>query len=366
MSAALASRHQHVPRRDVPTLAQGEQQILLGGEVHIDAGRGQAGSRGDVSGRCRVETLVGERVCRSLHEAQGGVAHDATPGEAGSSGSRAPAYGRTVGTGAFMVDSMHPPRETKQALTHSVSTRAHRRGRHAPHHLQPGARGLPPVGPRVRRATLKPRAEQMVEAKSIDRSLWKEAGKLGLFGLEIPEEFGGVGADDYRFNAVAAEEIAGFNAAVSSCFGIHSDVCPPYVVDLGTEEQKQRWLPGMASGDLICAIAMTEPSGGSDLAALRTNAVRDGDSWVLNGSKTFITNGYQARPGHRRGAHRPEQGRQGDHPVHGRDRHGRLHPRPQAGQGRPGGDRHRRAVLRRTSGCRTRTGSARRTWASSR
>jgi alkylation response protein AidB-like acyl-CoA dehydrogenase len=85
-----------------------------------------------------------------------------------------------------------------------------------------------------------------------------------------------------------------FNAATSSCFGIHSDVCPPYIVDLGTEEQKQRWLPGMASGELICAIAMTEPSGGSDLAALKTTAVRDGDAWILNGSKTFITNGYQA------------------------------------------------------------------------
>ncbi len=142
--------------------------------------------------------------------------------------------------------------------------------------------------------TLAPRAEQMLEAKSIDRDLWKEAGKLGLFGLDIPEEFGGMGAEDYRFNAISAEVIAGFNFAVSSCFGIHSDVCPPYIVDLGTDEQKQRWLPGMASGDLIAAIAMTEPSGGSDLAALKTTAVRDGDTWVLNGSKTFITNGYQA------------------------------------------------------------------------
>ena len=92
--------------------------------------------------------------------------------------------------------------------------------------------------------TLKPRAEQMLEVKSIDRDIWKEAGKQGLFGLDIPEEFGGMGADDYRFNAIAAEEIAGFNFAVSSCFGIHSDVCPPYIVDLGTQEQKERWLPG--------------------------------------------------------------------------------------------------------------------------
>ncbi len=142
--------------------------------------------------------------------------------------------------------------------------------------------------------TLKPRAEGMLAGKTIARDIWTDAGKQGLFGLGIPEEYGGAGAQDYRFNAVNAEEIAAFNAAVSSSFGIHADVCPPYIVDLGTEEQKQRWLPGMASGELICAIAMTEPSGGSDLAALKTTAVRDGDSWVINGSKTFITNGYQA------------------------------------------------------------------------
>jgi alkylation response protein AidB-like acyl-CoA dehydrogenase len=142
--------------------------------------------------------------------------------------------------------------------------------------------------------TLRPREEQMIEAKSIDRDIWREAGKQGFFGFDIPEEYGGAGVLDYRFNAVLTEVWAGFNAAVSSCFGIHADVCPPYIADLGTEEQKQRWLPGIASGELIIAIGMTEPSGGSDLAALKTTAVRDGDAWVLNGSKTFITNGYQA------------------------------------------------------------------------
>ena len=145
--------------------------------------------------------------------------------------------------------------------------------------------------------TLKPRAEEMVREKSIARDIWQAAGKQGLFGFGIPEEYGGAGSDDYRFNAVAAEEVAAFSAAVSSCFGIHSDVNPPYIVDLGTDEQKQRWLPGMASGELISAIAMTEPSGGSDLAALKTTAVRAGDDsgdWIVNGSKTFITNGYSA------------------------------------------------------------------------
>jgi alkylation response protein AidB-like acyl-CoA dehydrogenase len=84
------------------------------------------------------------------------------------------------------------------------------------------------------------------------------------------------------------------NAAVASSLGIHGDVVAPYLVDLCTEEQKQRWLPGMCTGELKTGIAMTEPSGGSDLAALKTNAVRDGDDWILNGSKTFITNGYTA------------------------------------------------------------------------
>ncbi len=141
---------------------------------------------------------------------------------------------------------------------------------------------------------MRPRAEEMITEKSIPRDIWRAAGKQGLFGFDIPEEFGGAGADDYRFNAVVAEEWARFNMATSSCFGIHADVCPPYIVDLGTEEQKQRWLPGIASGDLIIAIGMTEASGGSDLAALKTTAVRDGDSWILNGSKTCLTHGYQA------------------------------------------------------------------------
>ncbi|PID97193.1 MAG: acyl-CoA dehydrogenase [Actinomycetales bacterium] len=144
--------------------------------------------------------------------------------------------------------------------------------------------------------TMAPRADEMIEVKSIPRDIWLEAGRQGMLGIDIPEEFGGSGAGDYRFNAVLAEEWGAFNAATAACFGIHADVCPPYVVDLGTDEQKQRWLPGMASGELICAIGMTEPSGGSDLAALKTTAVKADDGsgdWVVNGSKTFITNGYQ-------------------------------------------------------------------------
>ena len=140
--------------------------------------------------------------------------------------------------------------------------------------------------------TVRPRTEEMIKEHAIPREVWLEAGRQGLLGLSIPEEYGGSFAQDYRFNAVLAEEQSRLSAALSSCMGIHSDVCPPYLVAHGTDEQKQRWLPGIAAGELIIAIAMTEPSGGSDLAALKTTAVREGEDWVINGSKTFITNGY--------------------------------------------------------------------------
>jgi alkylation response protein AidB-like acyl-CoA dehydrogenase len=139
-----------------------------------------------------------------------------------------------------------------------------------------------------------PHVEEHAAAKALPREFWIEAGKQGFLGLEIPEQYGGVAAGDYRFNAVMAEELSKVNAALGSCWGIHADITAPYIVALGTEEQKQRWLPGVASGEILLAIGMTEPSGGSDLAALRTTAVRDGDTWVINGSKTFITNGYSA------------------------------------------------------------------------
>ena len=142
--------------------------------------------------------------------------------------------------------------------------------------------------------TVVPHVEDYAKAKALPREFWLEAGKQGFLGLEIPEEYGGVGAGDYRFNAVAAEELNKVNAALGSCWGIHADITAPYIVELGTEEQKQRWLPGVASGEILLAIGMTEPSGGSDLAALKTTAVKDGDTWVVNGSKTFITNGYSA------------------------------------------------------------------------
>ncbi|TCM43747.1 acyl-CoA dehydrogenase family protein [Kribbella sp. VKM Ac-2568] len=142
--------------------------------------------------------------------------------------------------------------------------------------------------------SLVPRMEQFLEEKTIDRAAWLEAGKQGFLGLDVPAEYGGSSVGDYRFNAVFAEEVSKVSASLSSCFGIHFDCAAPYLVDLGTEEQKQRWLPKFCSGELVAAIGMTEPSGGSDLAALKTTAKKADGGWVMNGSKTFITNGDMA------------------------------------------------------------------------
>ncbi len=144
------------------------------------------------------------------------------------------------------------------------------------------------------RREVEPHLEEHLVNKTLGRDFWTSAGSAGLLGLEVPEEFGGMEAGDYRFNAVLMEELSHVNAALSSCVGIHADIVAPYLVELTSDAQRKRWLPGVASGENLCAIGMTEPSGGSDLAALRTTAVRDGDDWVVNGSKTFITNGYSA------------------------------------------------------------------------
>jgi alkylation response protein AidB-like acyl-CoA dehydrogenase len=141
---------------------------------------------------------------------------------------------------------------------------------------------------------VEPHLEEHVAAKAMPREMWLAAGKQGLLGLEIPEQYGGSEAGDYRYNAVLTEELARVNMALASCVGIHADIVAPYLVHLTTEEQRERWLPKFCTGEILTAIGMTEPSGGSDLAALRTTAVKDGDHWVLNGSKTFITNGYSA------------------------------------------------------------------------
>jgi alkylation response protein AidB-like acyl-CoA dehydrogenase len=129
----------------------------------------------------------------------------------------------------------------------------------------------------------------------VDRSLFTAAGANGFLGIDVPEEYGGGGVKDFRFNQVIAEEIqhADVNAAGLG-LTLHNDVCLPYFLHLTNDEQKQRWLPGICAGELITAIAMTEPGIGSDLASMTTSAVRDGDDYIINGSKTFITNGINA------------------------------------------------------------------------
>lgn len=127
----------------------------------------------------------------------------------------------------------------------------------------------------------------------VDREVYKKGGEVGLIGFNIPEEYGGGGVDDFRFNAVVVEELTRFGSA-SPSFSLQNDIVAPYLVSLGTDEQKQRWLPGFASGDIIGAIAMSEPGAGSDLSGIKTSARRDGDDWILNGSKTFISAGINS------------------------------------------------------------------------
>ncbi|MDT4939184.1 MAG: acyl-CoA dehydrogenase [Pseudonocardiales bacterium] len=127
------------------------------------------------------------------------------------------------------------------------------------------------------------------------REIFTEAGRTGFLGMAIPEQYGGGGVSDFRFNQALAEQIA-LAGVTAAGLGItlHNDTCLPYFLSFCTDEQKQRWLPGIASGELITAVAMTEPGAGSDLAGIRTTAKRDGDHYIVNGSKTFITNGINA------------------------------------------------------------------------
>ncbi len=142
-------------------------------------------------------------------------------------------------------------------------------------------------------AEIAPYHAQWEEDGIVPRDVWKKAGELGLLGFMMPEEYGGGGVNDFRYNAVLQEEITKAGASGIG-FVIHTDLVSSYLLAYATEEQKERWFPKFCSGDVISAIAMTEPSTGSDLQGIKTSAVRDGDEWVINGSKTFITNGINA------------------------------------------------------------------------
>jgi alkylation response protein AidB-like acyl-CoA dehydrogenase len=127
------------------------------------------------------------------------------------------------------------------------------------------------------------------------RSLFTSAGASGFIGMAVPEIYGGGGVTDFRYNQVLSEEIAAAGVAGAGLgVTLHNDITTPYFLEYCTPEQKQRWLPGIASGELITAVAMTEPAIGSDLASMSTSAIRDGDNYIVNGAKTFITNGINS------------------------------------------------------------------------
>jgi alkylation response protein AidB-like acyl-CoA dehydrogenase len=140
-----------------------------------------------------------------------------------------------------------------------------------------------------------PHHDRWERAGIVDKELFTRAGAAGFLGFAAPEAYGGGGVRDFRYNLVLGEEVqlSGVGA-VGLGLALHTDICLPYFLDLTTDGQKARWLPGICSGELVTAVAMTEPGTGSDLAGMTTTAIRDGDHYVVNGSKTFITNGINA------------------------------------------------------------------------
>ncbi|MGW8814116.1 acyl-CoA dehydrogenase family protein [Gordonia terrae] len=139
---------------------------------------------------------------------------------------------------------------------------------------------------------IKPNADKFIEQHHVDRDLWNKAGELGLLCMSIPEEYGG-GGGNFAHEAVLIEEQA---RVADSSWGVslHNGIVAHYILEYGSEEQKTTWLPKMASGEAVGAIAMTEPGTGSDLQSVKTKAIKQGDEYVIDGSKTFITNGSQA------------------------------------------------------------------------
>jgi acyl-CoA dehydrogenase len=131
------------------------------------------------------------------------------------------------------------------------------------------------------------------EAGMVPRDLYREVAKLGVTGIQVPERFGGAGQTSFLFNCVVTEQIAASRSTLGA-LRVHTDVVLPYVIEYATDEQRARWLPGMASGELMSAIAMTEPGTGSDLAGMATTARKVDGGWILNGAKTFISGGAQA------------------------------------------------------------------------
>ncbi|BCN81122.1 acyl-CoA dehydrogenase [Rhodococcus hoagii] len=137
---------------------------------------------------------------------------------------------------------------------------------------------------------VQPKFTEWAEAGKVDKAVFRKAGEIGIPGLQIPEEYGGAGLKSFKFNAVVAEELARSGASLGG-LALQTNVVLPYFLEYATDAQRARWLPGMAAGSIVGSIAMTEPGTGSDLAGMATTARRDGDTYVLNGAKTFITGG---------------------------------------------------------------------------
>ncbi|MCB7070576.1 acyl-CoA dehydrogenase family protein [Caldibacillus sp. 210928-DFI.2.22] len=137
-----------------------------------------------------------------------------------------------------------------------------------------------------------PNYEQWEKNKEVPRSFWKKLGEQGYLCPQVEEKYGGLGTD-FGYAVVMNEEMERVGTGMVG-ISLHNDIVIPYIESYGTEEQKQRWLPGALTGDIITAIGMTEPGAGSDLANIQTTAIRDGDDYIINGEKTFITNGYTA------------------------------------------------------------------------
>ena len=141
---------------------------------------------------------------------------------------------------------------------------------------------------------ISPFYEQWEEDGQVDRDMWRKAGEAGLLSPNVPAEFGGMEAD-FRVNAVIGEELSAMGFISQAVgFSIHSDITVPYIMNYGTQEQKEKYLPACITGDIVLALAMSEPAAGSDLQGIKTTAVKDGNDYILNGSKVFITNGQHA------------------------------------------------------------------------
>ena len=162
-----------------------------------------------------------------------------------------------------------------------------------------------------------PHAEAWEQAGEVPRDFWLAAARQGMVGFEVPSDYGGLGISDFRFNAVIDEEIA-YTGSVGDGFMMANDILAPYLLNLTNEEQKQRWLAPFTRGELIAAIAMTEPGAGSDLQGMTCSARRDGDGWVLNGTKTFVTGGIVADLVVVAARTAPEGGKRRLQPVRGR------------------------------------------------